>query len=109
MARTQDSRTPDARRSASLTQRRLTRTSRAARSQIGFSVGLGLVSTCLIIAQATLLAIVISGVFMGGESLGDVSTELIWLAAVGSFFWLAIMFAYTMQYYLTRGSGTFSG
>ena len=82
MARTQDSRTPDARRSASLTQRRLTRTSRAARSQIGFSVGLGLVSTCLIIAQATLLAIVISGVFMGGESLGDVSTELIWLAAV---------------------------
>ena len=66
MARTQDSRTPDARRSASLTQRRLTRTSRAARSQIGFSVGLGLVSTCLIIAQATLLAIVISGVFMGG-------------------------------------------
>ncbi|MBK8304576.1 MAG: cytochrome C oxidase subunit IV family protein [Pyrinomonadaceae bacterium] len=37
------------------------------------------------------------------------SKRLIWLAAVGSFFWLAIMFAYTMQDYLTRGSGTFSG
>lgn len=37
------------------------------------------------------------------------SPRLIWLAAVGSFFWLAIMFAYTMQDYLTRGSGTFSG
>ncbi len=37
------------------------------------------------------------------------SPRLIWLAAVGSFFWLAIMFAYTMQDYLTRGSGVFSG
>lgn len=37
------------------------------------------------------------------------SPRLIWLAAVGSFFWLAIMFAYTMQDYLTRGTGTFSG
>lgn len=37
------------------------------------------------------------------------SPRLIWLAAVGSFFWLAIMFAYTMQDYLTRSTGTFSG
>lgn len=37
------------------------------------------------------------------------SPRLIWLAAVGSFFWLAIMFAYTMQDYLTRGSGVFGG
>ncbi len=37
------------------------------------------------------------------------SKKLIWLAAVASFFWLAIMFAYTMQDYLTRGSGVFSG
>src|SRR6476619_3744736 len=37
------------------------------------------------------------------------SPKLIWLAAVASFFWLAIMFAYTMQDYLTRGSGVFSG
>jgi cytochrome c oxidase subunit 4 len=36
------------------------------------------------------------------------SPKLIWLAAVVSFFWLAIMFAYTMQDYLTRGLGVFS-
>lgn len=37
------------------------------------------------------------------------SKRMIWLAAVASFFWLAIMFSYTMQDYLTRGSGVFSG
>ena len=36
------------------------------------------------------------------------SPRMIWLAAVASFFWLAIMFAYTMQDYLTRSSGVFS-
>jgi cytochrome c oxidase subunit 4 len=36
------------------------------------------------------------------------SGRLIWLSAVASFFWLAIMFAYTMQDYLTRGQGVFS-
>ena len=36
------------------------------------------------------------------------SPKLIWLSAIASFFWLAIMFAYTMQDYLTRGSGVFS-
>src|SRR5436190_20329302 len=36
------------------------------------------------------------------------SPRMIWLAAVASFFWLAIMFSYTMQDYLTRGSGVFS-
>jgi cytochrome c oxidase subunit 4 len=35
------------------------------------------------------------------------SPKLIWLAAVASFFWLAIMFAYTMQDYLTRPLGVF--
>ncbi|MEO8574680.1 MAG: cytochrome C oxidase subunit IV family protein [Pyrinomonadaceae bacterium] len=35
------------------------------------------------------------------------SPKLIWLAAIASFFWLAIMFAYVMQDYLTRGPGTF--
>ena len=35
------------------------------------------------------------------------SSKLIKLSAVASFFWLAIMFAYTMQDYLTRGSGVF--
>lgn len=37
------------------------------------------------------------------------SPRMIWLAAVASFFWLAIMFAYTMQDYLTRGSGVYTG
>lgn len=35
------------------------------------------------------------------------SPRLVWLAAIGSFFWMAIMFAFTMQDYLTRGSGVF--
>jgi cytochrome c oxidase subunit IV len=33
------------------------------------------------------------------------SGRLIWLTAVGSLFWLAIMFAFTMQDYVTRGFG----
>lgn len=37
------------------------------------------------------------------------SPRLIWLSAVASFFWLAIMFAYVMQDYLTRSTGVFSG
>jgi cytochrome c oxidase subunit 4 len=36
------------------------------------------------------------------------SPRLIWLAAVASFFWLAIMFAYTMQDYFTRSAGVFT-
>lgn len=35
------------------------------------------------------------------------SPRLILLSAVASFFWLAIMFAYTMQDYLTRDTGVF--
>jgi cytochrome c oxidase subunit IV len=34
-------------------------------------------------------------------------SRLIWLTAVAGFFWMAIMFAYTMQDYLTRSSGIF--
>ena len=37
------------------------------------------------------------------------SPRMIWMGAVASFFWLAIMFAYTMQDYLTRPSGVFAG
>jgi cytochrome c oxidase subunit 4 len=37
------------------------------------------------------------------------SPRLIWLSAIASFFWLAIMFAFTMQDYFTRGSGVFTG
>lgn len=36
------------------------------------------------------------------------SPKLIWLSAIASFFWLAIMFAYTMADYFTRGTGVFS-
>jgi cytochrome c oxidase subunit 4 len=36
------------------------------------------------------------------------SPRLIWLAVVASFFWLAIMFSYTMQDYLTRSTGVFT-
>lgn len=35
------------------------------------------------------------------------SSRLIWLTALAGLFWLAIMFAFTMQDYLTRGSGLF--
>lgn len=35
------------------------------------------------------------------------SSRLIWLTAIAGFFWLAIMFAFTMQDYLTRSTGTF--
>ena len=34
-------------------------------------------------------------------------SKMIWLSAVAGFFWMAIMFAYTMQDYLTRSTGTF--
>ncbi|HMO80536.1 MAG TPA: cytochrome C oxidase subunit IV family protein [Pyrinomonadaceae bacterium] len=37
------------------------------------------------------------------------SPRLIWLSAIASFFWLAIMFAFTMQDYLTRDVGNFAG
>jgi cytochrome c oxidase subunit 4 len=36
------------------------------------------------------------------------SSRLIWLTAIAGFFWLAIMFAFTMQDYLTRSAGIFS-
>jgi len=36
------------------------------------------------------------------------SSKLIWLTALAGFFWLAIMFAFTMQDYLTRSSGVFT-
>ena len=36
------------------------------------------------------------------------SSKLIWLTAIAGFFWLAIMFAFTMQDYLTRSPGVFT-
>ncbi len=75
-------RTPDASRRARETQRRLAKSSRAARKHVAVTVAIGLVATGLIIAQATLLAMVISGVFMDGESFADVAPLLGWLALV---------------------------
>ncbi len=36
------------------------------------------------------------------------SSRLIMLTAISGFFWLAIMFAFTMQDYLTRSAGVFT-
>jgi thiol reductant ABC exporter CydD subunit len=73
---------PDARARARATQRRLGRTSRAARAQLGVTVALGLVATALIVAQATLLAHVIVDAFLGGASLADLGPQLAWLLGV---------------------------
>jgi cytochrome c oxidase subunit IV len=35
-------------------------------------------------------------------------SKMIWLSAVAGFFWMAIMFAYVMQDYLTRSTGVFT-
>ncbi len=34
-------------------------------------------------------------------------SRLVWLTAIAGFFWMAIMFAFTMQDFLTRSTGTF--
>ncbi|HYQ78960.1 MAG TPA: thiol reductant ABC exporter subunit CydD [Solirubrobacterales bacterium] len=73
---------PDSRSRARQAQRRLTRSSRAARAHLGAAAVLGLVATALIVAQATLLAHVIAGAFLGGESLADVTPLLLWLLAI---------------------------
>lgn len=78
----QGTRAPGASRQARETQRRLGKTSRVARRHLIVTVGLGFLQAGLIIAQATLLAKVIAGVFMDGESFADVSTLLIWLALI---------------------------
>ncbi|MCO5316698.1 MAG: thiol reductant ABC exporter subunit CydD [Solirubrobacterales bacterium] len=75
-------RSPDASRRARETQRRLIRSSRVARRQLVTTVLVGLVTTVLIIAQATLLAKVIAGVFIDGKSLAEVTPWLFMLAAV---------------------------
>jgi ATP-binding cassette subfamily C protein CydCD len=73
---------PEARSRARETQRRLSRSSRAARLHLGATALLGVVATALIVAQATLLAKVIAGVFLGGDSLADATPALLWLAAI---------------------------
>lgn len=66
------------------TQRRLIRSIGPARTQLAVDVGLGLAAVGLIIAQATLLASLIAGVFLDGRSLDEMSGELIALAAVAA-------------------------
>lgn len=73
---------PDSRSRARQAQKRLTGSSRAARLHLGGAAALGLLATALIVAQATLLAHLIAGVFLGGESLADVAPQLLWLAAI---------------------------
>lgn len=73
---------PRARSRARETQRRLTRTSAAARAHLGSTAALGVLATVLIVAQATLLAHVIADVFIGGASLGTVAPQLVWLAVI---------------------------
>ena len=76
------SRAPGASRQARETQRRLARSSRVARNHLIVTVGLGFLQAVLIIAQATLLAKVIAGVFMNGDSFAEVAPWLAWLAAI---------------------------
>ena len=75
-------RDPDSAKRARETQRRLVRTSRSVKRHLVTTVGLGLVETALIIAQATLFAVVIAGVFMEGETIGEVWPLLVALAGV---------------------------
>jgi cytochrome c oxidase subunit 4 len=60
----------------------------------------------------TLVALVIAFFKMGCVMLFFMhvywSKRLIWLSAIASFFWLAIMFAFTMQDYFTRTLGQFT-
>ena len=60
----------------------------------------------------TLVALLIAFTKMGFVALIFMhvywSSKLIWLTAIAGFFWLAIMFAFTMQDYLTRGAGVFN-
>jgi thiol reductant ABC exporter CydD subunit len=73
---------PEARARARATQRRLGRTSRAARAQLVATVALGLLATALIVAQATLLAHIVVDAFLGGASFSDLAPQLFWLLLV---------------------------
>ncbi len=73
---------PEARSRARETQRRLSKTSRAARRHLIVTVALGLAATVLIVAQATLLAYVIAEAFIGGRSLAALTAPLLWLVGV---------------------------
>lgn len=82
MSGRQSQQDPEARSRARETQRRLTRTSGAARAHLVSTAGLGLLATALIVAQATLLAEVIVGAFLSGDSVAVLAPQLIWLVAI---------------------------
>jgi ATP-binding cassette subfamily C protein CydCD len=63
-------------------QRRLLRSAGPGRRLVAVDVLLGILAVALLIAQATILARVIAGVFLDGRDLADVSGELIALAAL---------------------------
>lgn len=75
-------RAPGASQRARETQRRLARTSRTARNHLVVTIAIGLATTGLIIAQASLLAAVIAGVFIGGDSFSEVAPMLAWLGLI---------------------------
>jgi ABC-type transport system involved in cytochrome bd biosynthesis fused ATPase/permease subunit len=66
------------------TRRRLIRISRAARLHLGATVALGLLATALVVAQATLLAHIVTRVFLDGAALVDVAVSVWWLAGVSA-------------------------
>jgi ATP-binding cassette subfamily C protein CydCD len=61
---------------------RLLRYARATRTFLFASVGLGVVSALLIVAQAWLLADVVAGAFLHGRSLAQLRGQLVWLLGV---------------------------
>lgn len=61
---------------------RLLRNARAARSYVLLTAGLGVLTAGLVVVQALLLADVIAGVTMDGETVADVRTSLLVLAAL---------------------------
>lgn len=61
---------------------RLARVSPVVRRHLAATVALGVAATVLVIAQATLIAHVVTRVFLGGAALSDVAPSLWWLAAV---------------------------
>jgi thiol reductant ABC exporter CydD subunit len=71
-----------ARESAPDTRRRLIGASRAARAHLATTVALGLIAAALVVAQATLLAHVVTRVFLEGATLPDVAPSLWWLGGV---------------------------
>jgi ATP-binding cassette subfamily C protein CydD len=61
---------------------RLLHHARASRAYVALTAALGVVTAALVVAQALLLARVIAGVAMDGESFADVRTPLLWLTGV---------------------------